>query len=291
MRLFPGEGAMIADGDCSFVCCRSRRVSQTAPGKLIESEGFRVCSHCRAPFLARGFLLDGSQAGASQRCCRGRLASIGREKARIIYVRSCRCTSSEARCAQRRPARGVIVRGSCRNPLRGRPSASSRRFGDWFFSEDRFERRSFRIASAAPFLIFPFKTTARFYRRWCDEGVTLLRGLTIPRLQIRLIIDQGSVAPSLTMRNPSVSLSVERDPLEYRGSGGVLRDVTAGYDDSDYLLVANAAQIVVENLLSVTSALIERDADIALVSHSDGSPGGFMLARCGAARHSRHRLC
>ena len=130
----------------------------------------------------------------------------------------------------------------------------------------------------------PISDSCSILHRWCDEGVTLLRGLTIPRLQIRLIIDQASAAPNLTMGDPSVSLAVERDPLEYRGSGGVLRDVTAGYDDGDYLLVANAAQIVVDNLLSVTTALVERGADIALVSHTDGSPGGLMLARCGALR-------
>jgi hypothetical protein len=133
-------------------------------------------------------------------------------------------------------------------------------------------------------LDLPISDHCTLLQRWCDEGLNLLRGLTIPRLQIRLIIDQASAAPTLIAHDQSVSVSVERDPLEYRGSGGVLRDISQGYEDSDYLLVANATQIIVDNLLSVTTALIARGADIAMVSHSDGSPGGFMLARCGALR-------
>jgi len=50
----------------------------------------------------------------------------------------------------------------------------------------------------------PISDNCSLLQRWCDEGVNLLRGLTIPRLQIRLVIDQASAAPNGIAHDSSV---------------------------------------------------------------------------------------
>jgi hypothetical protein len=81
-----------------------------------------------------------------------------------------------------------------------------------------------------------------------------------------------------------VGLRVERDPLEYRGTGGLLRDLSLRYEEQDYLLVASGAQVLTEPLESATSALATEGRDLALLAHDDGTPSGLMWVRCGCLR-------
>jgi hypothetical protein len=78
-----------------------------------------------------------------------------------------------------------------------------------------------------------------------------------------------------------VNLSVELDPHEYRGTAGILRDVSIGYDDDDYIVVASAAQILLEPVEKLVCELASSANDISLVAHDDGTPCGLMLIRCG----------
>jgi hypothetical protein len=77
---------------------------------------------------------------------------------------------------------------------------------------------------------------------------------------------------------------VERDPFDYRGAGGVLRDVAVDYQDEDYLLVASASQVLMQPLRELAVALAELGGDVIIVSHADGTPSGLSLVRCGAVR-------
>jgi hypothetical protein len=78
---------------------------------------------------------------------------------------------------------------------------------------------------------------------------------------------------------------LERDPFDYRGTGGVLRDLAARYADDDLLLVANAAQVLTEPLAQIAVDLAATNGDVGLISHLDGTPSGLMLVRCAALRH------
>ena len=78
---------------------------------------------------------------------------------------------------------------------------------------------------------------------------------------------------------------VERDLSEYRGTGGVLRDLADDYADDDLILVANAAQILLDPL----SAIVDGAADATAAtsrssSHEDGTPSGVMLVSCKTLR-------
>src|SRR5439155_2131377 len=77
---------------------------------------------------------------------------------------------------------------------------------------------------------------------------------------------------------------VERDLSEYRGTGGVLRDLAADYGDDDLVLVCNAAQVLLDPLAAIATALDRKDGDVTLVSHDDGTPSGVQLVRCNTLR-------
>jgi hypothetical protein len=72
---------------------------------------------------------------------------------------------------------------------------------------------------------------------------------------------------------------VERDLSEYRGTGGLLHDLARDYHDDDLLLVANAAQVLLDPMSRVLMALRRKRADVAVISHDDGTPSGIMLVR------------
>jgi hypothetical protein len=64
----------------------------------------------------------------------------------------------------------------------------------------------------------------------------------------------------------------------------VLRDLAQNYDDDDLVLVANASQLLLDPLSVIASGLDHKRADIALISHHDGTPSGVMLIRCKTLR-------
>ena len=97
---------------------------------------------------------------------------------------------------------------------------------------------------------------------------------------LRIMIDKAAPQP-LPITNGK-AIEIERDPFDFRGTGGVLRDLALQYEPGDYLLVANAAQILCESLPDIVKALADMGGDVSIVSHLDGTPSGLMLVRCGA---------
>jgi len=79
-----------------------------------------------------------------------------------------------------------------------------------------------------------------------------------------------------------VPLSVENDAGEYRGAGGVARDLAVEYDRDDWIVLATAGQLLVDSLDQILNQLAQQEGDVRLISHADGTPTGIILARCGA---------
>jgi len=122
---------------------------------------------------------------------------------------------------------------------------------------------------------------------WRRESEVLAGMVAGGRLSVRVMIDRATSQPPLaraSLPGDAVQIQIERDPLEYRGTGGVLRDVGAVYAEDDYLLVANAAQVLMEPLADLAVALSAICGDVAIVSHRDGTPSGMFLVRCGVLR-------
>src|SRR5436190_5509747 len=140
-------------------------------------------------------------------------------------------------------------------------------------------------------LDLPLERGRSLVAHWVEQAAGLA-GLTgAGRLDMQVLVDRFNIAPEASDLDAApadadtvVGLRVERDLLEYRGTGGLLRDLSLHYDEQDYLLVASGAQALTESLESVTAALAGKGKDVALLAHDDGTPSGFMWVRCGCLR-------
>ncbi len=119
---------------------------------------------------------------------------------------------------------------------------------------------------------------------WQQQVQQFARQIDRAQLQIRVMVSADGHAPSVTGPADAAPVAIESDTATLRGTAGLLRDATEQYHDDDYILVANGLQLLLEPLADLVAALCRRNADIAIVSHKDGTPSGMMLIRCAALR-------
>lgn len=103
-------------------------------------------------------------------------------------------------------------------------------------------------------------------------------------LDLRIMVNKRALKPVLPTFGTTVNAVVENDLADFRGTGGVLFDIASDYDDDDYLIVANGAQILMQPFEKTINELAQLEADISLVSHHSGVPSGFLLVRVGALK-------
>jgi len=141
--------------------------------------------------------------------------------------------------------------------------------------------RAGAFGSAIGRLVFqlPLDSTSTILDSWTQASADLgpLAEQVVP---LRVMIDKA--APQPLPINGGKAIEIERDPFDFRGTGGVLRDLASQYSSDDFLLVANAAQVLCEPLADIASALAAIGGDVSIVSHLDGTPSGLMLVRVGA---------
>jgi exopolysaccharide biosynthesis WecB/TagA/CpsF family protein len=133
-------------------------------------------------------------------------------------------------------------------------------------------------------LDLPLEDGRSILSHWQDEAVQLRRLVGADELTVRVMVDHQSPEPMAPEDQDGVSIAVERDLSPYRGTGGLLRDLSADYQDADVLVVANAAQALLSPLADLARSLAEFESDVSLISHADGTPSGLMLVRCRALR-------
>lgn len=124
---------------------------------------------------------------------------------------------------------------------------------------------------------------------WHEQVRQLAMHLKLETLPLRVLIDRASPAPRIVGESRDngaarVPPSIERDPIQLRGTGGLLRDVVAGYEPDDYVLVADAGQLLIEPLWSLYHGLARTAGDVRLLALPDGGPAGLSLIRCGCLR-------
>jgi hypothetical protein len=142
-------------------------------------------------------------------------------------------------------------------------------------------RGTLSTATGRSLLDLPVVPGCSIFDCWRDNLKSLASSYSIDSLTARLIIDRRALEPQLPLCGGKVNLSVEHDPHEYRGTAGILRDIAIDYDDEDYIVVASAAQILLEPVEKLVCELAAKANDISLVAHDDGTPCGLMLIRCG----------
>jgi mannose-1-phosphate guanylyltransferase len=131
----------------------------------------------------------------------------------------------------------------------------------------------------------PVDSRSTLLSLWRRQVIELAGALGRKGLPMRLMLDRMAPSPdAAAVADDHLVLSVERDPVEYRGTGGVVRDLAAGYKDDDLLLIANAAQVLRAPLGTLVEEMVQAAGDFTIISHTDGTPAGMMLARCGCLR-------
>lgn len=123
---------------------------------------------------------------------------------------------------------------------------------------------------------------------WQQLVSTLTDQLQLECLPVRVMINRRSDPPAVRATDEHVVMRVEEDASEYRGTAGVLHDLAHDYDDNDFLLVVNGAQVMLEPLSNLVSEMAQTQGDISIVSHADGTPSSMMLVRCGVLRTISH---
>ena len=123
---------------------------------------------------------------------------------------------------------------------------------------------------------------------WRKELTGVLDDAGIDQLPLRVLVNRTSHKPDVGRPDGRVLVSVEEDPSDFRGKGGVLRDVCEEYDEDDYILTANAGQVLVEPLKYLVGEMVDMNADVVLIGHRDGTPSGIMLIRCGCLKLVPH---
>jgi len=119
---------------------------------------------------------------------------------------------------------------------------------------------------------------------WHHHLATLAQELHHTQLPVRVAIDRQSVVPRIPHGDSPVAITIERDEIGLRGTGGVLHDLSSEHDDKDYILVANAAQVLLQPLAPMVAELSAANADVAMISHAYGIPTSLMLIRCEVLR-------
>jgi N-acetylglucosaminyldiphosphoundecaprenol N-acetyl-beta-D-mannosaminyltransferase len=129
-------------------------------------------------------------------------------------------------------------------------------------------------------LDLPLDSSGSVLNHWLNHASELAKAVGLEKLPVRVMVDRISPEPISAAVKYYGTFRVERDQSEYRGTGGVLGDLSAQYNDDDLILVANAAQILLDPLTTLTTTLDQRRGDVAVVSHRDGTPSGMMLITC-----------
>jgi hypothetical protein len=115
---------------------------------------------------------------------------------------------------------------------------------------------------------------------WQANAADLARAIGVESLPVRVILNQSAIEPALPPPVDNVKLGLERDAAEFRGTGGILRDLVRAYDPDDMVLVGNGAQVLVEPLPQLAEVLLRSGACVAIVAHDDGTPSGLFLVKC-----------
>ncbi len=133
-------------------------------------------------------------------------------------------------------------------------------------------------------LDLPLDENGSVLNHWLNHAAELAHVAGLEKLPVRVMVDRNSPEPISAAVRYYGTFRVERDQSEYRGTGGVLADMAAKYDDDDLILVANAAQILLDPLVSLANTLDGRHGDVGIISHRDGTPSGIMLLKCKTLR-------
>lgn len=133
-------------------------------------------------------------------------------------------------------------------------------------------------------LDLPVDADGTILQQWQYQTEALAAMMRRDYLEVKVMVNGTLPMPAGVSAAGRVVVTIERDPMELRGTGGVLCDLARRFDDDDYLLVASAGQVLLDPLASIANEMAAIAGDVVVVSHRSGVPSGLMLLRCGCLR-------
>lgn len=130
-------------------------------------------------------------------------------------------------------------------------------------------------------LDLPLAASQSLLGRWCDAASHLAEQLGIDQLHVRVMLSPKSRPPVMPRNVNRIRLTIETDPRQYRGTGGLLRDLADAYDGDERLLVSTGTQVLTGSLSDLAMALA-RAGDVALLTDTSGEAAELLLASCRA---------
>jgi N-acetylglucosaminyldiphosphoundecaprenol N-acetyl-beta-D-mannosaminyltransferase len=174
---------------------------------------------------------------------------------------------------------------SGRSNMLGSAMAALPRIKSMVLLGGQIRANSFADAIGRPVLDLPVnESNETLLNHWLREIGNLAKYAGIDRLEAQLLLSEGQARPVSQTVVDNVGFAIKDDKGTYRGTGGVLHDLCTNYNDDDWILVGNAAQLLMEPLAVLAAALAHKRADVSLLNHVDGTPSGLMLIRCAALR-------
>lgn len=127
---------------------------------------------------------------------------------------------------------------------------------------------------------------------WIAQAAKVAGVLDIPECRVRVVLNKAArppESPRFAEAFPSVKLSVEFDREEFRGTGGLLRDLSEDYEPGDLVLVCNANQVVLDPLTVMLDELVAQPSGVGVLATDDGTPLGLRLFDAGVFRDIKPR--
>ncbi len=150
----------------------------------------------------------------------------------------------------------------------------------------RVGRNSFADRLNRSVLDLPIFEGRTLMDRWVEHFDALAHALDLPAVRVRLAVDRNGTGPRFRAHpgTERVSIEVVPDAEEYRGTAGVVRDVTRDFGEDDLVLVAAANQVLCDPLHEVVEAMGPRCEGVSVAPYAGGEFAAAFLLRCGRFR-------
>lgn len=158
------------------------------------------------------------------------------------------------------------------------------RFAACLILDGSARSRSFLSAIDRSGFDLPIDNTTTIIGAWISELELVSSKFGWEALPVRIVVDEITPLPQSFVPPVSLTINGEVDPYAWRGSGGVLRDITQRYRKDQFVLVIAGVQVPLEPLGEVLERMANFDADVVILAEEDGSSVGISLIRCGCLR-------
>jgi len=108
---------------------------------------------------------------------------------------------------------------------------------------------------------------------------------TLPGARMRLMLDDRAPLPTGQLPDLLGTLTIERDPVPFRGTGGLLSDVVRASNPNGRIVFVDAAQVLGVDLLKLMQQMMESSADVVLTADQEGRAIGVSAVKCSTLLH------